>query len=209
MKIDDLALVFEGNWNSLPGFIWMSPPEDKDSYGLYHLDHRESNIKTICNSMTIINRLSPFEESGDVIKQSFTHFEVGWINAVAVRVRNSEGDFTDAFKELHKIMNELTDRDILDLEEYQKMVKVVTIGNIEYMAKEKDLVDELPSAWSDKIYNWFVANNCKAIENSEDRGGWPTNEELELCLAELGYLDLCVDDDERPDDLMEENDLDA
>lgn len=183
------ANLFLRNWASFPGFVWIDPPENKDAYGVYYLDHKCSDVTAICNSNVILKRLSKFNPN--VIKHTFAHYGVGWINAIAVRVYEEDGkEFTKAFIELHKIINDVLNRKILDIDEYNKMLVDVTVANIEYMAEDLSLLkNDVPKRWPHEAFNWFIKNNQRSIENQDDRGGWPTKEELVICLMELGYLD--------------------
>ena len=49
---------------------------------------------------------------------------------------------------------------------------------------------ELPKNWESKVYHWFAEHDCDAIESSDDRGGYPSEEQLRAAFEALGYSQL-------------------
>lgn len=49
---------------------------------------------------------------------------------------------------------------------------------------------ELPEGWESDVYGWLSENRWTAIENVDDQGGWPSEEELIEAFDALGYARL-------------------
>jgi len=48
-------------------------------------------------------------------------------------------------------------------------------------------VEELPDDMAGQLLSWFWDNDQSAVENCDDQGGWPTDEQMAEALTELGY----------------------
>jgi len=51
---------------------------------------------------------------------------------------------------------------------------------------------ELPDGWAKAVYDWLSENDCSAIENCDDDGGYPTEEQLRAAFEALDYRQLAL-----------------
>ena len=76
---------------------------------------------------------------------------------------------------------------ILDEEDYSRRESESTIDNIVDAAWRIKDDYELPDDWEYEAYGWLSDNDCGAIENSDDQGGYPSEESLRAALDALGF----------------------
>ena len=76
---------------------------------------------------------------------------------------------------------------ILGEEDYSRREYEATIENITNSAwRLKDEYD-LPDDWEYEVYSWLSDNDCSEIENTDDQGGYPSEESLRNAFTALGY----------------------
>ncbi len=46
---------------------------------------------------------------------------------------------------------------------------------------------KFPENWESDVYGWLSDNNCGAIENRDDQGGYPEEDELKEAFDALGF----------------------
>ena len=90
--------------------------------------------------------------------------------------------------------NEIEDPDnwgidypVLDEEDYSNRELEATLDNLTDAAWRLKDEYELPEGWEGEVYGWLSDNNCGAIENRDDQGGYPSEEELQEAFDALGY----------------------
>jgi len=59
-------------------------------------------------------------------------------------------------------------------------------------------VCELPDGWESAVFSWFWDNDQSAVENCDDQGGYPSEDQLREAFDALGYQS--TDDDDESDD---------
>ena len=75
----------------------------------------------------------------------------------------------------------------MDEEDYSARQYEATISNLpEAVWKLKSEYD-LPKDWEEAVYGWLSDNKPEAIEDTDDRGGWPDETELRAAFDALGY----------------------
>jgi hypothetical protein len=62
--------------------------------------------------------------------------------------------------------------------------KAAGIANVAWRL-ENDFA--LTDGWEIELYSWLSENNHSAVENAEDHGGCPSEEELEKAIQSLGF----------------------
>ena len=169
-----------GNWYQFESFCWFERPDDADEFCVYHLNHRDSRLLDQSNADSIRHALEPFED--DVRFETFTHWAVGWIDAVAVRKE------TRAYLTLCEIIDRLSDYPILDETDYSEREYETTLANIEdafYQVRGEVDKDKLPEDWACSVFSWFWDNDQSAVENTDDQGGYPNGDQLLVCISSL------------------------
>ena len=75
---------------------------------------------------------------------------------------------------------------ILNESDYCSREYEATIENLPNAAWRLKREYELPEGWEGAVYDWFVNNDCSAIESSDDQGGYPSEEQLRAAFEALG-----------------------
>jgi hypothetical protein len=169
-----------GNWHQFESFCWFEKPDDADKFCVYNLNHRDSGLLDQSNAYTILKTLKPFED--DAWPVTFSHWAVGWIDAVAVRVE------TRAYRTLCEIIDRVSEYPILDETDYSEREHKATLRNIYNSFHQVDGEvdkDKLPKYWARSVYSWFLDNDQSAVENLDDHGGYPGRNQLLACISSL------------------------
>jgi hypothetical protein len=193
MTLEDAAKAASGNWQKFDCFAWHRQNEikDPDNWGIFYTKHRDSGLLDQSNAVFIEAALEPFTEGNDpnVVMENHDHWAVGKIYGFSIRVRR-RGKITRAFRKYHELAQRLADYPILDESDYFSREYEATLENIPNAAWKLKNEYELPEHWSKAVYDWFAENDCDAIENSDDQGGYPTEEQLRAAFDALGYKEL-------------------
>lgn len=186
---------FRGNWRKFESFGWHSEPEDNpDNWGIYHLDHRDSGLLDQSNSDYIRQELAEYTESQTeeytVTLEHFGHWAVGWIDAIAVKVYDSNNEPTEAIVALYDILCRLDNYPVLDEEDYTDREYSAALSGIEMCARDYDLIiDNLPEGWQSEVHSWLSDNGYNSeLENKDDTGAYPDKEPMIEALQALGWL---------------------
>ena len=62
-----------------------------------------------------------------------------------------------------------------------------TIENIEDAAWRLKNEFDLPEGWESEVYSWLSDNDSSEVENTDDLGGYPSEESLRAAFVALGY----------------------
>jgi len=94
-----------------------------------------------CVADAIAKALTPFthEDDPDVVMERHSHWAVGHVDGFSVRVFR-DGDFTDAFRTYHGLVERLSEYPILDESEYGEREYVATVENIADAAARPSVV---------------------------------------------------------------------
>ena len=191
LDLDEAALEAAGNWKRFNCFVWFrdSELEDADQWAVIYTHNRDSGLLDRSNAAVIAKTMLPFSESDepDVVFESHSHWAVGHVDGFSVRVFKN-GQITDAFEAYHKLAEQIAIYSILDESDYSDREYEATFANIADSAWR--LKDEFnrPEDWIGDVYSWFGDHNDRAIENRDDQGGYPKEDELKAAFDALGYL---------------------
>lgn len=177
MKLEAAAKDFAGNWQKFESFGWHEKPADAENWGIYHLDHRDSNLLDQSNAAAITKELEVYGD--DVVPQRFGHWAVGWIDALAVRVYK-RGKITDAFQKLHELLKRLDDYPVLDDEDLSQRETETILDWIESEGGRL-LADpaHAPEGWESEVY--------RVLEGDYSEDHLPNEMEILEAMEELGY----------------------
>jgi len=184
------ARIAAGNWKRFDCFVWYRESDitEPENWAVIYTHHRDSRLLDLSNASVIRNRLLPFTEGDDpdVVFESHNHWAVGHVDGFSLRVFKY-GEITKAFRIYHELMEQRDTYPILDESDYSNREYEATVANILDSAwKLKDEFD-LPEDWEYQVYDWFSENLFRAIENRDDQGGYPEQEELKKAFLALGY----------------------
>jgi hypothetical protein len=94
---------------------------------------------------------------------------------------------TDAFRAYWELSSGLESYPILNDEDYSRREYEATLENIGDAAYSITSDYNLPDGWEGEVYSWFSDNEPGAIENRDDQGGYPSDDEMRSALDGLGY----------------------
>lgn len=190
MDIEEAAKQAVGNWKKFDSFVWWRARgiEDAEQHAIYYTSHRDSGLLDQSNAAAIAKALEPFTEGDDpdVIEERHHHWACGWIDGFSVLVFR-HGEITDAFRSYHELAERLADYPVLDEEDYSEREYEATLENITDAARSLRHDYDLSDGWESAAFSWFWDNKQSAVENRDDQGGYPSEDDLEAAFAALGY----------------------
>ena len=84
--------------------------------------HRDSDSLDRSNFATAWEMIEPVSgDEEDAYIGSDSHFLVGWVEHIFVRVRGEDGQYTPAFRQAYEIVRKLADYPVLDEEHYSEV----------------------------------------------------------------------------------------
>ena len=188
--IEDAASEAAGNWRSFSCFVWdrVQELDDPNSWAVIYTHNRDSDLLDESNAAAIAKALTPFTEDDDpdVVFESHSHWAVGHVDGFSIRVFK-DGDITEAFRTYHGLAERLADYPILDEEDYSQREHDATVENIADAAWRLKRDYELTEGWQGDVFSWFREHRQSAVENRDDRGGYPEEDDLRDAFNALGY----------------------
>jgi hypothetical protein len=190
MTLDDAANEAAGNWRRFSCFVWFRERDipDPDNWAVIYTHNRDSGLLDQSNSQQIAEALEPYTEGDDpdVVMESHDRWAVGHVDGFSVRVLR-DGRVTDAFRTYHDLAERLADYPILDEEDYSRREYEATVENIADAAWCVKDEYELPEGWEGDVYSWLSDHRQRAIENRDDQGGYPEEDDLRAAFDALAY----------------------
>ena len=101
-----------------------------------------------------------------------------------------DGQITAAFRKYHELAERIAEYPVLNEEDYSNREYEATIENIGDAAWRVKDDFELPEDWQCEVYDWLSDNDSSAIENSDDQGGYPSEESLRAAFDALEFRQL-------------------
>jgi hypothetical protein len=190
MTLEDAAKEAAGNWRKFDSFCWFREDEidDRDSWAIIYTHNRDSGLLDQSNADQIAQAMEPFTEGDDpdVVMESHSHWAVGHVDGFSIRVYR-DGEITDAFRTYHELSERLADYPILDEEDYSRREYEATLENIADAAWRVKHEFNLPDAWEGDAYSWLSDHRPSSVENRDDQGGCPEEDDLREAFDALGY----------------------
>ena len=189
MTIEDAAREMAGNWKLFDSFVWDRDNfPHADNWAIVYTHNRDSGLLSLSNAQAIAKALTPYSDGDDpdVVFESHSHWAVGHVDGFSVRVYR-DGATTYAFKAYHDLAEQIDAYPILDEQDYSRREYEATIENIADAAWRLKSEYELPQGWEYEIYSWFSENRERAIENRDDRGAYPEEDDLRAAFKALKY----------------------
>ncbi len=190
MDLEEAAKQAAGNWRKFESFVWWRARDISDAtdFAILYTKNRDSGLLDLSNAAAIAKALEPFTEGDDpdVIEESHSHWAVGHIEGFAIRVFR-DGQITEAFKAYHELAERMDNYPVLDESDYSEREYEATLENIADAARSLRHDYDLPEGWESAVFSWFWDNNQSAVENRDDWGGWPSEDDLKEAFEALGY----------------------
>jgi hypothetical protein len=193
LDLENAASEAAGNWKSWTCFVWDRERglDDADDWAIVYTHNRDSALLAQSNADAINEAMEPFTEGDDpdVVMESHSHWAVGHVVGFSIRVFHN-GEITEAFKTYHELSEQLTEYPILDEADYSKRETEATLENINDAAWRVKDEYTLPEGWESEVYSWLSDNRQSAIENRDDVGGYPDEDDLRTAFDALGYVQI-------------------
>lgn len=190
LSLEDAAREAAGNWQHFECFAWhrardISSPDD---WAIVSTHHRDSGLLDQSNAAVIEEALQPFTKgrNPDVVAEHHHHWAVGHVVGYSIRVFK-RGRITKAFRVYHALTERMADYPVLDEEDYSRRQYDATIVNLVDAAWRLRNEYELPEGWEYMVFDWLSENDDSAIEDTDDRGGYPSEDQLRSAFDALGY----------------------
>jgi len=190
LDVESAAKEAAGNWQSFDCFCWHRSREieDADQFCIVYTNHRDSGLLDQSNAEAISEAMQPFldQEPCDVLEEHHDHWAVGWVDGYAIRVYR-DGQITEAFRTWHDLQARMNDYPLLDEESYSSREYEATISNITDAAWRVKHEYDLSEDWEREVFSWLWDHDQGEIENTDDRGGYPSEDALRRAFDGLGY----------------------
>ena len=195
LSVEEAARQFAGNWQKMEDFAWdYAGDEDAGQWGLYYTHNRDSGLLDQANAQTIAKEMEPFEQKGEVRFEIHNHWAVYHVDGIALKAIGEDGEPTDAFRAFYEIMQRLADYAVLDEQLYSKLEYDAAVENI--TEEGKSMVKDGIEDWAGQVFSWLRDNNPSEVENTDDRGAYPSREAIKDALIDLDLIDPSELDDE-------------
>lgn len=191
LDLIDAARAAAGNWANFSCFIWFRQSElnKPENWTIIYTHNRDSGLLDQSNASVITKAMQPFAKGKDpdVVLESHHHWAVGHADGFSIRVFR-RGRITKAFRTYYELAVQMADYPILDEDDYSERELEATLENIDLAAWKFKKSYALPKdEWLDQVYGWLSDNRNNALENTDDQGGWPDEDDLEAAFTALGY----------------------
>lgn len=193
LDLKDAAKQAAGNWKKFDSFVWWRERDipDADNWAIFYSHHRDSGLLDQSNAAVIAKAFEPFTDTDDpdVVFESHNHWAVGHVDGFSIRVFK-RGRITKAFRTYHELECRMADYPVLDETDYSNREYAATLDNIGNSAWKLKNGFDLPDGWESEVYSWLTEHRWTAVENVDDQGGWPSEDELTEAFTALGYQQL-------------------
>lgn len=121
---EDLAKKLANNHARFDSFGWDSDaqPDDKERWAIVYLSNRDSDALDRSNEAVILKALAPYmgwHKDGETVEGiSHSHWAVGHVDGILIRVYYAQGDITPAFLVYAELACALEEYPILDEDDY-------------------------------------------------------------------------------------------
>jgi len=187
-KYTERAQELVGNWMKFQAFGWHPMPEDAEKWCIVYTHNRDSGLLEQSNAKQIAEVMREYE---DAIEESHRHWACGWVDGWSIRVYDSEGKITEAFKAYCDLQDRLEEYPVLDEEEYSRMEYEQTWENLESVVGQvwrgSDRDGDLPEGLTQEVWDWLWANEQRELEDRDGQGGYPSEESVERAIVALGH----------------------
>lgn len=184
-----LAKKAAGNWRHFDSFYCdMSDWEERgveDDVCTTYTHNRDSGLLDQSNAFVIAEAMSPFIANDTAVKITHNHWAVGWVAGYEILVYQN-GEITEAFKTYCDLQAAMENHPVLDEDDYSLREHEATHENISEALRSMDF-EALPPSIVGDLHDWFGEHNQHAVENRDDQGGYPSDDELREALIALGY----------------------
>lgn len=195
MNESQLASLMRPQCNYSSNFDYFGDKPLGDTRGIAPISiHRDIGLLAQSNWQCIIADLESESELSDQWEiMHSSHWLVGWIDQLIVQIYDDNGDYAPIMSWLVDVINKLDNYPVYDDTHYYDMVFERTLENIVEAVRywrhdDYELMDDLPEGYAYTLYSWYADNDQSAIENVNDRGGYPDDDQLTTAFLALNWV---------------------
>lgn len=192
------ARKLAGNWQKFDSFAWFGKREidNPDNWAIVYTSNRDSTLLDQSNEHAINEAMKPFTEEGEdgqeptAVQERHNHWAVGYVDGYSIKCFNDDGNPTEAIKTWINIQHALEQYPVLDESDWSEREYEATCENVQmqtsYICRKHglDYSDELAG----QVHEWLSNNKPNSLENRDDTGGFPDDDDIEDALEALGLL---------------------
>lgn len=193
--VEAVANELVGNWQRFECFCWHRRHDLPDAahWMIFYTSSPQSGLIEESNQKVMTDRLARYAEGDDpdLAFEEHSHWVVGTVSGISLRVLRADGTITDALREFCRIQVAMDAYPILDEQDYSDREYEATLDN--YRTEMWQSRGELPDGWAGEVYDWFRDHgHDRFTESRDDRGGWAPREDITNALRHLGRLPTVV-----------------
>jgi hypothetical protein len=84
-------------------------------------------------------------------------------------------------------MASLAAHPVLDESDYSARQSAASFENLDHAAWSHKRLYSLPQDWQSRVFEWLSRHRPHALENTDDHGGWPDDDDLRAAFEALGF----------------------
>ena len=163
MNIEERAAAMADNHKNYKDFSWTDRPSE-GVWCLHYTHTRDSDRVERSNGKAIAVEMLK-ESSDDVSLEHHTHFAVGWVDGVAVKVYGDDGAVTEAFQKLHELLEKIEEYPILDEDGYSSLENDELTEQMSQCIRHvgRNFEEKITQDIVDKVDAWIQANRSEAF----------------------------------------------
>jgi hypothetical protein len=189
LSIEDAAKEAAGNWQDFHCFWWQRKLEleDPENWAIIYTHNRDSGLLDQSSAEFISNAMKPFTDTDDpdvFLKVT----AIGLWDMLTV----------SAFGSSRMVKSQPPSNDTTNSQQRWglsnlRRKRLQRPGIRSHPGKYSDCslairkAYALPDTWVSQVYDWFSENDFAAIENVDDQGGSPSEEQLMEAIESIGF----------------------
>ena len=178
-EYQELAVQAVKDTEKIPNFSYSGDLPLGKTWAFVIGKHRDSGLLELSNYETVEKDLKErFPEDVEGVHSS--HWAVGWVDELAVHMLDEKGKVTPAGVASIEWKEKLESYPVADEEDYNERQYEATIENI--MSEGR-----IDRQMAEDVFGWLWDFDQDAIQDRDDQGGYPSKEQIENALNELGY----------------------
>ena len=163
MNIEERAAAMANNYKLFKSFSWTDRPSE-GVWCLHYTHNRDSGPLERSNGAVIAAEMGK-QSSDDVSIEHHSHFAVGWVDGVAVKVYGDDGTVTKAFQKLHELLEKIEEYPILDEDVYSSLENDELTEQMSQCIRHvgRNFEEKITQDIVDKVDAWIQANRSEAF----------------------------------------------
>lgn len=186
-----LAKDAVNNWQEFEQYAWSERPDDAENWTIVTLETMNSTLDEQANARAMRENFAELFDETDV-RFEYYGSNAGWINAICIRVYDSEGNITKAFERFCEQVQYIREHVLLNEDYYFELERISTIHRI-YALVNDSVPEGLAEDWPIKVYDYMWENKKEWLNFKVNEGGFPSKENILETIEILSKADTLSD----------------